>query len=128
MKSKGKPAGGRGVQPARQSSRFDEAIDHAAESDGREERGTKPLPENALERLRDELNESGRGQHGLIECEIAGERLVVLLNGHGLGQWMREGDELKLYRSGSLRLEGEARSVGEAVRETARLVAAAGQA
>ena len=81
-----------------------------------------------LDMLCAELRRSDTAHEGVLDCRTEGESLLIVVHGQAIGQWTQEGCDLTLYRAGSDMAECQATSVNEAVKLTARLVAAMAQA
>jgi hypothetical protein len=81
-----------------------------------------------LQRLRSELQTSSKAQEGVLDCIVEDETLLVRVMGQPVGEWTNEDHTLTLYRAGAPTPECRATSVAEAVKLTARLVAAVSQA
>lgn len=81
-----------------------------------------------LTRLCAELRRSEKASAGVLDCRADGSSLLIVVQGQPIGEWTQEGTDLTLYRAGSDRAECQATSVNEAVKLTARLVAAVAQA
>ncbi len=70
----------------------------------------------------------GYRKQGVLDCRADGASLLIAVRGQPIGEWTHEGTDLTLYRAGSDMAECQATSVHEAVKLTARLVAAMAQA
>ena len=81
-----------------------------------------------LMRLKTELETSSKADEGVLDCMIEDQTLLIRVMGQPVGEWTNEDHTLTLYRAGASAPECRATSVAEAVKLTARLVAAVSQA
>lgn len=84
--------------------------------------------EERLSRLCEELQSSDTAHIGVLDCRTEDGSLLIVVRGQAIGEWTHEGSDLTLYRAGSDMAECQATTVREAVKLTARLVAAMAQA